>query len=250
MTPLTILTCHSWEWKTFKVGWSLKGSEIKSPISTVLIHGFGACKEHWRHNQTSLGAIAPCYAIDLIGFGESSQPNSNLLNDSQNNDGFHYCFDNWSNQIADFCNQVIKTPVLLIGNSIGGIIALKTSQLLQDNCRGVILIDCAQRQMDDKRLQEQPVITQLMRPLLKGLVRQRCLSENIFSIITQEFFIKKVLTIAYPSNQNVNQSLLDLLIKPSQRPGAKEAFRGFINLFNDYLAPDLMKDIQIFEYLS
>ncbi|HJO78616.1 MAG TPA: alpha/beta hydrolase, partial [Prochlorococcaceae cyanobacterium Fu_MAG_134] len=31
--------------------------------------------------------------------------------------------------------------------------------------------------------------------------------------------------------------------KPAQRPGAVEAFHGFINLFDDYLAPELMAEM-------
>ena len=30
-----------------------------------------------------------------------------------------------------------------------------------------------------------------------------------------------------------------------QRDGAAEAFRGFINLLDDYLAPELMRHIQV-----
>ena len=49
---------------------------------------------------------------------------------------------------------------------------------------------------------------------------------------------------AYPSGVNLDQNLIKLLHIPSQREGAKEAFRGFINLFDDYLAPELMKDLE------
>ena len=33
--------------------------------------------------------------------------------------------------------------------------------------------------------------------------------------------------------------MIEILYKPSQRKNSKEAFRGFINLFDDYLATDL-----------
>ena len=32
-------------------------------------------------------------------------------------------------------------------------------------------------------------------------------------------------------------------VQPTQREGAAEAFRGFINLFDDYLAPQLMAEL-------
>ena len=242
---MTTSKFHLWEQTGLQVSWKIEGSGVSSPIATVLIHGFGACKEHWRNNQSSLGEIAPCYAIDLIGFGESSQPNAQLSNDQKTEDNFVYSFDNWSEQIANFCTEVIKTPVLLIGNSIGGIIALRASQLLKEQCKGIILINCAQRTMDDKRLIEQPKTLQCLRPLLKLLVRQKVLSKTLFHIFSKEFFIQKILQVAYPTGQNLDIKLLKILKKPTERNGATEAFRGFINLFNDFLAPELMQDLTI-----
>ena len=243
---MTTSEFHSWKETGLNVSWSVTGSNVNSPITTVLIHGFGACKEHWRNNQSVLGELGPCYAIDLIGFGESSQPNAQLLNDDDDKqDHFVYCFDNWSDQIVDFCNAVIKKPVLLIGNSIGGIIALKTAQLLGEKCRGIILINCAQRTMDDKRLREQSIGMRFLRPFLKTLVRKKAISTTLFKIFSQEFFIQKILQVAYPSKKNLDQNLVRLLRKPTHREGATEAFRGFINLFNDYLAPELMKNLTV-----
>tara|TARA_Y100001968_G_scaffold212345_1_gene195449 strand:+ start:16863 stop:17774 length:912 start_codon:yes stop_codon:yes gene_type:complete len=236
---------HIWEWKGFQISWTCNKPSHQSNISTLLIHGFGACKEHWRFNQSILGSIAPCYAIDLIGFGASSQPIATLKGEEKGQNHFDYCFENWSELIQEFCNEVIKTPVLLIGNSIGGVIALKAAQLLKKNCHSIVLIDCAQRTMDDKRLAEQPFISQLMRPLLKNLVRQRWLSQTIFNSVAQPFFIKSILQVAYPTKNNLNESLIEMLYRPTQRIGASEGFRGFINLFDDYLAPELMKDLQI-----
>ena len=51
------------------------------------------------------------------------------------------------------------------------------------------------------------------------------------------------MNVAYPSGSNVNEELIDTLFKPTQGKGAPEAFRGFINLFDDYLAPDLLKEL-------
>ena len=67
-----------------------------SEVAIILIHGFGACKDHWRFNQKTLSSIAPCYALDLLGFGESSKPNSQLLYEKKTFSNFYYCFDNWS----------------------------------------------------------------------------------------------------------------------------------------------------------
>jgi len=236
-----------WNWKNYRIAWQVekKEEESKNPkMAIVLIHGFGACKDHWRFNQKNISSIMPCYALDLVGFGESSQPNSKLLYEKKALNNFNYCFDNWSEQVFDFCNEIVKKPVLLIGNSIGGVIALITSNKLSNKCLGVILIDCAQRTMDDKRLLEQSLLMRFLRPVIKTLVRQRFLSSNLFKNAANPTFIEKVLKIAYPSGNNIDDELINILFKPTQRKGAPEAFRGFINLFDDYLAPDLLKNFQ------
>ena len=71
---------ETWKWKNWEISWSLsKESTSEKNIKILLVHGFGASKNHWRHNQDFLGKFSSCYAIDLLGFGESSQPSA-LLN--------------------------------------------------------------------------------------------------------------------------------------------------------------------------
>ncbi len=244
---MTFIQANLWQWQSWNVAWNQAISEKNSTnhFSTVLVHGFGACKEHWRNNQLILAQSIPCYAIDLIGFGESSQPESRLIDEDKETNNFIYCFDSWGSQLADFCIEVVKKPVLLIGNSIGGVVSLKAAHLLQENCIGVTLINCAQRQMDDKRLIQQPKWMHWTRPYLKSLVRNRWLSKSLFRNAAQPSVIRQVLKKAYPTGNNVDDSLINILQKPSQRPGASEAFRGFINLFDDHLAPDLMSTLDI-----
>ncbi len=237
---MTIKQKSMWEWDALEVAWNKTGSAGNSTPAILLIHGFGACKEHWRHNQPELGKITSCYAIDLIGFGESSKPKARLNNNQKVQGDFSYGFDSWANQVADFCNEVVKRPVILIGNSIGGVVALRASQLLKNSCSSLILIDCAQRAMDDKRLYEKPLGARLMRPLLKSFVSQRWLSQELFKNAAKPSLIKSVLKKAYPSENNINQNLLDILYRPSQTKGACEAFHGFINIFNDHLAQELL----------
>ena len=239
-----------WNWDDHKISWQLEGqSTTNAEIAVVLIHGFGACKDHWRFNQKNISSIAPCYSLDLVGFGDSNKPDSQLLYEKKTSKNFKYCFDNWSQQVFDFCNEVVKKPVILIGNSIGGVIALNTSKKLSRKCLAVILIDCAQRTMDDKRLSEQPLLMRFLRPVIKTVVRQRILSSNLFKNAANPNFIEKILKVAYPSGCNVNDELVDMLFSPTQAEGAPEAFRGFINLFDDYLAPDLLKQTENPVYL-
>ena len=233
-----------WKWKNWEISWSLsKLSMIQNDINILLIHGFGASKEHWRHNQDFLSKNYNCYSIDLLGFGQSSQPNALLNYESYRDNSIKYSFDLWGNQIAAFCSEVIKAPVYLIGNSIGGVVALKAAEIIHNQCKGVILINCAQRTMDDKRLKRSNVLMNLLRPILKTLVRQRIISNTLFERASNPEVIRKILQKAYPSAKNLDKELIEILYSPSQRKNSREAFRGFINIFDDYLATDFFNKI-------
>ena len=173
---------RTWKWKNWDISWSLsQKSTCENNLNILLVHGFGASKKHWRHNQDFLGKVFNCYAIDLLGFGESSQPSALLNYEPIRDNSIKYSFDLWSNQISTFCSEIIKSPVYLVGNSIGGVIVLKAAEILKDYCKGVILIDCAQRTMDDKRMKKNDILMNLLRPVLKTLVRQRVISNTLFA---------------------------------------------------------------------
>ena len=233
----------NWKWKDWNISWSSSKKSSNYDLNVLLIHGFGASKRHWRHNQDFLGNFYNCYSIDLLGFGESSQPGALLDHESYIENYVKYSFDLWGDQIATFCNEVIKSPVFLVGNSIGGVVSLKAAEILKENCHGVVLIDCAQRTMDDKRLKRSDILMNFLRPVIKTLVSKRIISNTLFERAANPAIIKKILKKAYPTGKNIDEELIEILYNPSQRKNSKEAFRGFINLFDDYLATDLFDKV-------
>jgi pimeloyl-ACP methyl ester carboxylesterase len=216
----------------------------------LLVHGFGASSGHWRHTIPALAADAHVVAVDLLGFGASDKPRSRLPGDTPEPGDVAYRFDLWAELVADLAEDTRSANPLqrlhLVGNSIGGMVALTAARLLrqrQQPPHQVVLIDCAQRTLDDKRLAEQPALARAGRPTLKRLVRQRWLLAALFRLLAQPRFIRGVLAQAYPSGAHVDDELVSLLHRPSTDPGAIESFRGFVNLFNDHLAPQLLADL-------
>lgn len=241
-----------WLWEGHRVAWTRKGSPGASN-AVVLIHGFGASLGHWRHNFSALAQQSEVYALDLLGFGSSDKPRSRLEGEPERIDSVRYCFDLWSAQVADFVAERVRAdraerPLHLVGNSIGGLVALNTARLLVQRGPGasqVVLIDCAQRTLDEKRIAELPLWEQAGRPFVKQLVRRRWLLAPLFALLAQPGFIRRVLRIAYPSGANVDDQLVGLLHRPATDPGAVESFRGFVNLFRDRLAPDLLAELSL-----
>lgn len=241
---------QTWDWRGHRIAWIQDGSP-EAPRAVVLIHGFGANIHHWRHNRPVLAQEAEVFALDLLGFGSSEKPPSNLEGEPELPGTVRYCFALWAELVADFIDSHLdptQRPYHLVGNSIGGVVALAASQCLSR--RGhppsqVVLIDCAQRALDERRVSDLPPLQQLSRPLLKRMVRQRWLTANLFRFLARPAFIRQVLQVAYPTGANVDEELVALLHRPTTDPGAAESFRGFINLFSDLLAPDLLADLNL-----
>lgn len=232
---------------------NLTTSYIAAPALTpadstpvVLIHGFGACKEHWRHNVEALRAERKVFAIDLVGFGASDKPPSRLIGETGTANALHYGIDLWAAQVEALLAEVVGKPAVLIGNSIGGVVALAAAARLEakgEPARRVVLVDCAQRALDDKRLAEQSPFRRWGRPLLKRVVQQRWITTPLFQALIKPGVIRRVLQAAYPSGAHVDDQLVELLLEPALQPGAAESFRGFINLFNDRMAPELLAQL-------
>ncbi|MEB3333720.1 MAG: alpha/beta fold hydrolase [Cyanobacteriota bacterium] len=224
----------------------------EATTAAVLIHGFGANLRHWRHNIPVLAEDVEVFALDLLGFGASEKPPSQLEGERPIASAVRYGFSLWADQVADFvvthvCQRDPHRPFHIIGNSIGGVVALAATNVLFS--RGlppaqVVLIDCAQRTLDERRVKELPLTQRLTRPILKRIIRERWLTAALFRVLARPAFIRQVLDIAYPSGANVDDELLALLYQPTMDSGAEESFRGFVNLFADVLAPDFLADLK------
>ena len=122
-----------WKWGKFYCHWKVLGEEGKRAI--VFLHGFGASSSHWRFNANYFAKNGfRVYAIDLIGFGESEQPGPSKIKKLDN------CF--WAFQVAAFLEEIVykknSGKAILIGNSLGGLVAITTQALYPNLVKAVV----------------------------------------------------------------------------------------------------------------
>lgn len=117
---------HEWWWRGQQCHWRVLGDHDHPPL--VLIHGFATGCGHWRRNAAALAAAGWCvYGLDLVGFGASSQP-GNLRLDNRL----------WARQVDAFLQEVVQKPAVLVGHSLGGLVALTCSVFFPKEVRAVI----------------------------------------------------------------------------------------------------------------
>jgi pimeloyl-ACP methyl ester carboxylesterase len=89
----------------------------------VLLHGFAAGSGHWRGNAHAIAAAGwRVYGLDLVGFGASSQPALRLDNRL------------WARQVQGFLEEVVQGPAVVVGHSLGGLVALSAAVFFPPGC--------------------------------------------------------------------------------------------------------------------
>lgn len=123
-----------WDWQGLAVEFTVSYPDTinDNTPAILLVHGFGASSFHWRRNMEDLRAAGNLvYCVTLPGFGKSQKP---CLKYSQNV---------WRNCIKDFILTVIKKPVTIAGNSIGGYCAASVAGFHKEVINGVVLLNSA-----------------------------------------------------------------------------------------------------------
>ncbi|CAI9110804.1 OLC1v1010891C2 [Oldenlandia corymbosa var. corymbosa] len=206
-----------WTWRGRKIHYVVEGEGF--PI--VLIHGFGASAFHWRYNIPELSKKYKVYALDLLGFGWSEKA---IID---------YDALVWRDQVVDFMKEVVKEPAILVGNSLGGFTALVAAVSLQEQVRGVTLLNSAGQFGDAISDNNESEETALQKFFLKPLkeIFQRVFLGFLFWQAKQPARIESVLKSVYKDASNVDDYLIDSITRPAADPNAGEVYYRLMTRF-------------------
>lgn len=212
-----------WIWQGHRCHWRVLGDPAAAAV--VLVHGFGAGSGHWRRNAAVLAEAGWCvYGLDLIGFGASSQPAHNP----------RHRLDNrfWARQLQGFLQQVVGRHAVIVGHSLGGLVALSCSVFFPDWVRAVVaaplpdpaLLMASERQglLAPRRPPWQRRLQQLV---VSGLCRLLPL-ELIVPLLAHSPLLDLGIQSAYHQPVIGDGELHRLIARPARRPGAVRALRA------------------------
>jgi pimeloyl-ACP methyl ester carboxylesterase len=155
--------------------------------TVVLIHGLGGSADVWMHNVQTLASQHRLYVPDLAGFGASDQPGPSFSP-----------FD-YARFLDDFMSLLHIHRPSLVGQSLGGGIALHYALRFPENVNKLVLVDSAglgREVVWTLRLMSLPLLGELCSyPTRKGVelffkfaVRNRALITKDFVELYYHFF--------------------------------------------------------------
>jgi pimeloyl-ACP methyl ester carboxylesterase len=202
---------RDWVWR----GWQTRYSYLRSADRStqqppvLLLHGFGASIGHWQHNLEFLAAHHTVYGLDLVGWGGSRKPNIN------------YNIDLWVEQVHDFWQTFIGRPIILVGNSIGSLVALVAAARYPEMAANLVMVSLPDLSA------EQEMIPKPIQPLVNGIKRAILnppLLFTLFRFVSRPSVARKWAQIAYANPDRVTDDLIDLFLTPAREKEAPAAF--------------------------
>ncbi|QSE92988.1 alpha/beta hydrolase [Rhodococcus pseudokoreensis] len=105
-----------------------EGRSGRGGPDVVLIHGGAAQRQWWDHLAPFINGAGRVVALDLSGHGDSQHREQ-------------YTLDAWSDEVADVAETFCRPRPLLVGHSMGGLVAVNAAQRQLDLFGAVLALD-------------------------------------------------------------------------------------------------------------
>lgn len=197
----------------------------------LLLHGFGASIGHWRFNVSVFAQQRTVYALDLLGFGASEKVSTD------------YLVTLWVEQVHDFWQTYIRTPIILVGNSLGSLVSLTAAALYPEMVAGLAMLTLPDTSVLENPSWVKPAIAPLklalnpLAMLAKAVFTSPPVFNPFFRFIRQPQIIRSWVKKAYIDTTSVEDDLVDILSSPAYDQGAADALRAMVNTMSKRNVP-------------
>lgn len=200
---------RNWVWRGWKVRYTYIRTQNPTPSDPlVFLHGFGSAMGQWRYNLQPLSQNRTVYALDLLGFGASEKAPAN------------YNVDLWVAQIYEFWRTWIQKPIILVGHSLGALVALTAAVTYPEMVSGLVLLT-----VPASRQELLPQKWQAWLGHLESALANPLLLKPLFQIlIRRPQVFRSILKMAYVNSELITEELITLFTTPSQDRGASGVF--------------------------
>lgn len=207
-SPITLGEQRFWYWRGWRIRYThlaeSPGTQDQAPF--LLLHGAGSSLEQWRENLTALAQERPVYALDLVGFGGSEKVATELNTDL------------WVAQVAAFWQTYLRRPMILMGHSLGALVALQSATSHPEQVDRLIMLTlpAARQELGGSAAKVGAVVERwFASPLL---------TRPLFKLVRRPGLIRSVLLKLHLDASRVDQVLVDAFVRPTQERGAARTF--------------------------
>lgn len=206
---------RDWVWRGWQVRYTYlrpcsqmaaEAGSTESPTPLLFLHGFGSALTQWQENLLPLSRSHPVYALDLIGFGGSEKAAT------------HYSINFWVEQVYDFWRTFIGRPIVLVGHSLGALVALTVAVTHPEMVQNLVLLTlpAARQELLTGRLQAW--VGEIERLFTTDLF-----ARLVFYLIRRPSIIRTVLRAVYVNKERVTDELVHSFLQPGFDRGAVQA---------------------------
>ena len=203
---------RDWIWRGWQTRYTYQRcSDVhrSDAAPVLLLHGFGASIGHWQHNLEFLTTHHTVYGLDLVGWGGSRKPDTK------------YDIELWVDQVYDFWQAFVGQPMILVGNSIGSLVALVAAARHPEMASSLVMVSLPDLSA------EQEMIPKPLQPLVNGIKRivlNPPVLRTLFRLVSQPKVARSWAKIAYANPDRVTDDLVDLFLTPAREREAPAAF--------------------------
>ncbi|MEI6179733.1 MAG: alpha/beta fold hydrolase [Chloroflexales bacterium] len=194
-------------------------STPRQGVPVVLIHGYGGLIEHWRAVTRPIAMRHSLFALDLYFFGQSAIP------------AYPPDRQMWSEQVAELIATVCPAPAVVVGHSMGGMVAAQLAHDFPQLVRGLVLV--APTGLRDPANQPS-----LLDQALFSVLRADGVGEILAEALSSPWGARQGLVTAYHRKERVTPEMIEQFAAPLLRPGGAQAYltvsRNFSHLYLEF----------------
>ena len=210
----------------WKSNYNVHYVEVGTGPPLLLVPGFGVGTFHYDHQLEELSKQYRVFSFDLLGQGQS-WPQDGLVNEE---DSLCYSADLWLEQVIYFIENVVKEPVHIAGNSLGGYLSLATASRRPDLIKSLVLLNAAPFWSFAAPREEDSILPSLLpwNGVLPAPQWLLAFGSRYFDLMRDPNNVNTMLKTVYATPTAFDQELIDNILTSANRPGGQEAFTSIL----------------------